>query len=143
MSNWYDQYCNLPYKHLGDDPVKGIDCVNLCRLLYKNELGFDFKLKSSDFCNILEDDWYTKTHSQFLEDWASSQTDWIQVKEAKKYDLILMSMGSTNVTNHIAVHVGDNKILQTMLDRTSGVWPYRGPFKQYTTRILRWKNLIN
>jgi hypothetical protein len=29
--------------------------------------------------------------------------------------LILMSMGSTNVTNHIAVHVGDNKILQTML----------------------------
>jgi hypothetical protein len=38
MSNWYDQYCNLPYKHLGDDPVTGIDCVNLCRLFYKNEL---------------------------------------------------------------------------------------------------------
>lgn len=54
-----------------------------------------------------------------------------------------MSMGSTNVTNHCALYVDDGKILQTMLNRTSGIWPYRGPFKEYTTGIYRWKDLQN
>ena len=41
------------------------------------------------------------------------------------------------------LYVDDGKILQTMLNRTSGIWPYRGPFKEYTTGIYRWKDLQN
>lgn len=146
MSNWYDQYCNLPYKHLGDNPETGIDCFNLCRLAFKQELDIDIPLSTSDFCKIVDEDWYQKTHTQFFEEGAKLETDnfkWIKVDEPKLFDVITMSMGSTNVTNHCALYLGDGKILQTMLHRTSGVWPYRGPFKQYTTGIYRWNSLTN
>ena len=35
---WYNKYLNLPYIHLGDNPKTGIDCFNLCRLIYKEQL---------------------------------------------------------------------------------------------------------
>jgi len=143
---WYNNYTGFPYKHLGNSIDTGIDCFNLCRLVYKNELNIDIPYQTSDFCNIVDEDWYQKTHDQFMENAARLDRDdfsWIKVKEPKPFDVILMSMGSTNVTNHCALYVGDGKILQTMLHRTSGIWPYRGPFKEYTTGIYRWKDLQN
>tara|TARA_A100001015_G_C14970521_1_gene704898 strand:+ start:67 stop:507 length:441 start_codon:yes stop_codon:yes gene_type:complete len=146
MKKWYDSYINFPYKHLGTDPESGIDCFNLCRLAFKKELNINIPLSTADFCNIVDEDWYQKTHDQFMEDAARLNREdfsWIKVSEPKAFDVILMSMGSTNVTNHCALFVGDGKILQTMLSRTSGIWPYRGPFKEYTTGIYRWKDLQN
>ena len=36
---WYNSYTGFPYyKHLGDDIETGIDCFNLCRLVFRNEL---------------------------------------------------------------------------------------------------------
>ena len=36
---WYNSYTGFPYKHLGDDTKTGIDCFNLCRLVYKEKLN--------------------------------------------------------------------------------------------------------
>ena len=146
MNKWYDSYTNFPYRHLGTDPETGIDCFNLCRLAFKNELGIEIPLSTADFCKIVDEDWYQKTHDQFFEDGARLKLEnfsWTKVLEPKPFDVITMSMGSTNVTNHCALYLGDGKILQTMLHRTSGIWPYRGPFKEYTTGIYRWKDLQN
>ena len=68
---------------------------------------------------------------------------WIKVKEPKVYDVILMSLGSTNVTNHCAMYVDTNKILQTMINHNSWIAPYGRYYKQYTVGVYRWKSLVN
>ena len=40
---WYDSYTGFPYKHLGDNITTGIDCFNLCRLVYKEKLSHYYK----------------------------------------------------------------------------------------------------
>jgi cell wall-associated NlpC family hydrolase len=58
--SWYKKYVGFPYKHLGEDPISGIDCFNLCTLIYKQELEIDIPYRTKDFCNIIDEDWYSK-----------------------------------------------------------------------------------
>ena len=74
---------------------------------------------------------------------ASVEHGWVKVKDPKPYDVILMSLGSTHVTNHCALYVDTNKILQTMINHKSWVTNYGRYYKQYTTGIFRWKDLMN
>ena len=144
MTKWYDKYVGFPFKHLGDDPTKGIDCVNLLRLVFKQELQIHVPLASYDFCNIIDEDWFNKTSNQFFEEGIKTKQNdfgWNKVLAPKQFDILLMSVGSTNVTNHCAMYVGEGKILQTMFNRDSAVYPYKTWFKQYTTGIYRWKDL--
>ena len=63
--------------------------------------------------------------------------------EPQLFDIILMSIGSTNVTNHCAMLVDRTKILQTMIKHTSWVAPYGNYYKQYTTGVYRWTGLTS
>ena len=142
---WYNSYTGLPYKNLGDDINTGIDCFNLCRLVYKEKLNININYNTSDFCKIVEEDWYSKTHERYFEI-GGADTDkygWQKVTIPKIYDVITMSLGSTHVTNHCALYVDTNRILQTMIKHTSWVAPYGRYYKQYTTGIYRWKDLMN
>lgn len=141
MTAWYNKYVNLPFKHLGDTVEKGFDCFNLCRYVYKQELGIDIPYATYDFCNIAEDDWYLKTSIQLLENATTLNQDnfkWEKVSTPKPFDILLLSMGSTNITNHCALYLEDNKLLQIMVDRKSWISPYGNYYKQYTTGIYRW-----
>lgn len=145
MSNWYDKYVGIPYKHLGND-MRGIDCYNLCRLVLHQECGLHISQLSTDFCSIVDEDWYNKmsispfeTHIQ--SELAAGRCKKVRVPSA--FDIIIMSIGATNITNHCAVYVGGNKILHTMIDRPSWVSSYGSYYKQYTTGIYRWINLNN
>jgi cell wall-associated NlpC family hydrolase len=66
MNRWYDKYTEFPFKHLGNDIEDGIDCFNLCKYIYKHELDINIPYLTSDWCNIVDEDWYTKTHDQFF-----------------------------------------------------------------------------
>lgn len=146
MTNWYNKYINLPYKHLGNNPETGIDCFNLCSYIYQQELGITIPLSTSDFCNIVDEDWYLKTTIQLIENATKlNRVDfsWEQVAEAKPFDIVLLSIGSTNITNHCALCIDSTKLLQTMIGRTSWVSPYGKYYKQYTTGIYRWNALNN
>lgn len=143
MTAWYDKYTGFPYKHLGDNTTSGIDCFNLCSLVLKQECGIDTGKSSMDFCNIVDEDWYSKvTESPFEQGIAKQDPsfNWLQVEEPKQFDLLLLSIGSTNVANHCALYVGDNKILQTMVDRHSWVSSYGKYYKQYTLGTYRWNS---
>ena len=140
---WYDSYTGFPYKHLGLDVETGIDCFNFCKLVYKNELDIDIPYTTQDFCNIIDEDWYTKTHERWMDQAATEKYGWVKVTEPKVYDVILMSLGSTHVTNHCAMYVDTNKILQTMINHKSWIAPYGRYYKQYTMGIYRWKNLTS
>lgn len=142
--NWYDKYIGLPYKHLGEDPIEGIDCFNLCRYVYKQELKIDIPLGSHDFCNIVDDNWFQKTNTSFFDEGAKLVADKFgsfSVDKLAPFDIIFMSLGSTNVTNHCALYIGANKILQIMMGKPSWIGPYGKYYIQYTTGKYRWKNL--
>ena len=104
---WYNKYLNFPYQHLGDNIETGIDCFNLCRLIYKEAFG------------------------------------WKQVRTPKEFDVITMSIGSTNITNHCALYIGANRILQTMVNRVSWTTVYGRYYKNYTIGIFRWIGMLN
>lgn len=141
MDPWYYKYVGLPYEHLGNNPSKGIDCTNLMRLVYKKERGIIIPFKTSDLCNIAEPDWYNKTTEKLFEKGIRIQRDdfrWEKVREPQVYDIILMSIGDTNITNHCSVYVDKGKILHTMEGKESWIAPYGNYYKQYTTGIYRW-----
>lgn len=138
MTNWYDKYINLPYKHLGNDPITGIDCFNLCRYVYLYEKHIDIPYISYEHCNIVDDDWYNKTTQSFFEQAIYNDQRWQKVTDIQPFDFLLMSIGSTNVANHCSIYLGNNKILQTMIGRKSWIAPYGRYYQQYTLGIYRW-----
>jgi cell wall-associated NlpC family hydrolase len=138
MTNWYDKYLNIPYKHLGNDPKSGMDCFNLCRYIYKEETGIVIPYLSLDRCNIVDEDWYNKTSDPIFETSALSDKHWESVSEPQQFDFVLMSIGSTNITNHCAMYLSNNKVIHSMINRPSWVSPYGSYYKQYTTGLYRW-----
>jgi hypothetical protein len=146
MTAWYNKYLNLPYKHLGQDPETGIDCFNLCTLILKQECGYNISRSTSDFCNIVDDDWYDKVSESLFDNGAKLNApdfSWKQVAAPEIYDILVLNIGSTNVANHCAMYIGDNKLLQIMIDRPSWVSTYGKYYKQYTLGIYRWNVLKN
>ena len=123
---WYKKYTGFPYTHLGDNIKSGIDCLNLIKYVYKIELNIEIPYDTADFCDIVDERWYQKTHDTWIDKAASSKFGWEQVTEPEIFDVITMTIGSTNVTNHCALYVDKNRILQTMLEH------------EYTMGIYRW-----
>lgn len=143
---WYNKYVGLPFKHLGDDPEEGLDCFNLCRYVYKQELNIHMTKATYDFCNIADEHWYNKTNQPLLIHGAECKDpsfSWKKVSQPEPFDVIIMSIGSTNIPNHTALYVDVDKILQIMVDRRSWVGPYGKHYKRYTHGIYRWNGLKN
>jgi cell wall-associated NlpC family hydrolase len=142
MLTWAEKYTNIPYKLFGNSPQQGMDCFNLVVYIFQDKLKIDIPYKSSDFLKIVDEAWFEKTHEEhFLN--GSQNGDWIEVNELQPFDLIVMCLGSTNVCNHVAMYIGDNKIIQMMQNRPSGIYKYHRYYKQYTVKKVRWKNLKN
>lgn len=137
----FEKYVGLPYKHLGNNIEIGIDCFNLCKLVLKEHKNFDIPYYSHDWCNIIDEDWYSKTHNQFFLDAAKEQHGWKNIEIPEPYDIILMSLGSTNVVNHCSLYIGSNKMLQTMINHKSWISIYGNYYKQYTVGVIRWIGL--
>lgn len=137
INNWLPNYLNLPYKHLGNSR-EGIDCFNLCRLVYLEQLGVEIPYTTLDSDCDVNENWYNSTKTaNILVDRANSKWGWDIVTEPRSFDVILMSIGSTTAPNHCGLFI-ENKLLQVMTDRVSWVAPYGKYYKQYTVRIGRW-----
>ena len=93
-------------------------------------------------------DWYSlpKT-ANILSERACPKWGWEIVSHPRPFDVILISLGSTNAPNHCALFLGGyqggNKLLQVMEGHPSYVVPYGRYYQQYTIKIGRWnKNLL-
>ena len=64
---WYKKYTGFPYAHLGDNTNSGIDCFNLIRYVYKKELDIEIPYDTADWCDIVDERWYQKTHDKAFE----------------------------------------------------------------------------
>ena len=138
-AKWYEKYIGFPFLHLGNDPYTGIDCGNLVRYIYKQELGIELPYDSADFCNILDDDWYNKTHNKPFEQVGVLKYGWEKINSFPDvFNVITLTIGSTNCTNHCAIYVDKNRILHTMTEHESWIAPYGRYYQQYTTGIYKW-----
>ena len=143
-TEWYNKYLGVPFKHLGNDIKKGMDCFNLCKYVIEQEANVTIPIKTSDMCNIIDDDWYNKTNENLLLLGAMRKDigySWDRIEELNKLDIITMSIGGTNIDNHCALYLGNNKILHNMPNHVSWVAPYGNYYKQYTTGKFRWSFL--
>lgn len=140
---WYQKYTGFPYKHLGNNIETGIDCFNLIKHVYKNERGIEIPYSTIDFCNIVDEDWYQKINDQPFLEFKKEKWGWREVsnKEIQPFDVVIMSIGSTNCVNHCALYVDTNKILHTMIEHTSWIAPYGSYYKQYTLGTFRWQGV--
>ena len=66
-----------------------------------------------------------------------------KTKELDEFNIITMSIGATNVTNHCALYLGKNKMLQTMIDHKSWIAPYGRWYKNFTVGIYKWIGMPN
>lgn len=138
MTAWYDKYVGIPHKHLGDTLEEGMDCFNLLKYILEQEKNYIIPYSTYDKCNIIDDDWYIKTNEQLIEDTASQDSNWQLVTTPQLFDIITISVGATNITNHCAMYVDTNKIIHSMIDKPSFLSKYAPYYKQYTTGIYRW-----
>src|SRR5690242_3567742 len=97
---WYKKYCDLPFKHLGTDPMTGIDCFNLCKLVYKEILSIDIPYSTNDFCQDTDEhNWYNKIIDFPMEKASTDKYGWF-VKEKENswietvdlFDIVLMKI---------------------------------------------------
>ena len=139
IDSWLPNYLELPYKHLGNDRA-GIDCFNLCVLIYKEILRVDIPYNTQDSGCDVSIDWYNSNlTANILIDRATPKWGWNTVTEPRSFDVILMSIGATSAPNHCGLFL-DNKLLQIMEGRPSWVSAYKRYHKQYTVKIGRWIN---
>ena len=140
------KYEGIPYKHLGTDIKNGIDCFNLSRYILVNELGYTIPYFSYDFCSDEEESWYSKiTNNPMYKVANDLNKGWkkVSIKDMEAFDIIIMSLGSTNCINHCALYLGNNKMLQTMVGHKSWITRYGSFYKNYTEGVYRWIGLQN
>ena len=86
----------------------------------------------------------SKTHEKWIDRASTEEHGWIKVKEPKPYDVILMSLGATHVTNHCSnIFRIIIKYLQTMINHNSWVTNMEDITSNTRQGYLDGKNLIN
>ena len=139
-----NKYKDLPYKHLGDDPTTGLDCFNLIKLIYKEQLNIDIPYSTSDICTTASENWYNEITDIFnpFGEFRNPKWGWVEVDNIQPYDVILLYIGATNVPNHVGLYAGNNKFIQIINNKKSNISPYGKYYKQYTDGVFRWKQNI-
>jgi len=137
----WNKYVGLPFKHLGLDPKTGIDCLNLVRLIYKEELNIEFPYTTRDWCDVISQNWYDSTHIDPFKKGAVAEYGWESIKEPELFSVITMYMGTSTITNHCALYIGDNKILHIFIGHRSHIATYGKYYKQYTMGVYKWIGL--
>lgn len=135
---WYEKYCNRPYIHLGNDLENGIDCFNLCSLIYKEQKNIIIPYETKDFCFDKNVNWYNNINYSPFGFFNNEAFGWESVNDITIFDIVTMSIGSTNYINHCAIVVDKNKLLQIRVGKNSYISPYGAYYQQYTTGIYRW-----
>jgi cell wall-associated NlpC family hydrolase len=141
----FKKYENLPWAALGEDPKTGIDCFNLYHHILKEQTGVDLGYQTLDLMNVLDPYWYLKVEGRpFEESILNDPYNWEVLEESdelKQFDILILSIGSTNCANHCAMYLGSNRIIHIIYNDFSRISPYGKWYKQYTVMRARCKRL--
>jgi proteasome lid subunit RPN8/RPN11 len=118
-----------PYE--GRQFVSGVtDCYAIWRDFYERELG----VYMEDYPRTNE--WWKQGQNLYIDNYVEAGMIQIDMKDLKRGDIILMRIGS-QVLNHCAVYLGDNRILQHLSGRLSSVDIFGGWYQRCAGMYLR------
>lgn len=122
--------------YLGRRWVYGVfDCYSLMKDWLKREK----KIELPEFERRPE--WWNKGENLFLDNLELNGFKKIPLKELQRGDIILMQI-SSKVPNHVAVYLGNDKILQHLINRISSEYVYGGYWHKVTSACYRHEGSI-
>lgn len=113
------------------------DCYTLVRDYYKQKFNIDL----GEFQR--EDDPWLTTKNYFAD--KAEELGFEKINgEPKVGDVFLIQMGNTGDPDHVAIYVGEDRILHQIMGRLSGTAIYGGSYwQEHTISHLRYKGLEN
>jgi len=116
--------------------IHGIfDCYTLLRDYYKRTFNVIMPT------NIQRSwEWWNQGENLYVDN--ADTYSFVQVYEIKKNDILLMKLNS-QVPNHGAIYLGDNKILHHMTGKLSTIEEFKNSYKFRVSAIYRHKDNIN
>lgn len=138
----------IKYEHLlGHEFVHGSrDCYDILCRLYKDNLGIELRnyARPNDWwiqegMDLYKDN-FEKEGFQIIEDF--------KLSEVRPFDVFLIALPdlrdrAVTRTNHCAIYVGDGKVLHHRLGKLSETTYYRGALKNFTTCVIRHKDVLD
>ncbi len=106
-----------------------------CYALIRDYFAWELAIPLPDFDR--SDNWWKKGGNLYVENFSAA--GFSRAQELKKYDVILMQVLS-DVPNHGAVYLGDDKLIHHLHGRLSCRDIYGGYWRDHTTHILRHSN---
>lgn len=117
----------LPFSH-------GVhDCYSLIQRYYQQELG----IMLPDF--VRAERWWEKGDNLYLDNF--EHAGFVVVDDLREHDGILMKLASP-VPNHAAVYLGNNQIMQHVMNRLSSRDVYGGWYQKITVAYVRHRSLL-
>lgn len=138
MTTPYDHLLGIPFKH------GSTDCYNLGVRYYKDVCGLILR---DDYAR--PNDWWIHGMDLYRDNFAKEgfkQVDINHVNDIKIHDALLIAIPDPRckgpmVPNHLAIYVGDGKILHHRLGKTSSVELYKGAMRSWTSMVVRHKDI--
>jgi cell wall-associated NlpC family hydrolase len=84
-----------------------VDCIELIRSFYLNELGISFDLPSYPASR----DWMKKFSTIRIDEWASSYATKVELTEAKNYDVMVFKSDRSNLVIHFGLYLMPSRML--------------------------------
>lgn len=111
--------------------VHGIlDCYALLKDYYKEILNIDLPEY------FRQDDWWHKGQTLYRDNYKEAGFFDIKLEEVQPHDCFIICNGSTE-PNHVAIYLGDEKILHHVQGRLSSVDVFGGFWLQNTWKVIR------
>jgi len=95
-------------KYLGLKHQYGqVDCIELIRNFYKNELNIKFDLPPYPHSR----DWMKNFHTNKVDDWASTCSIKVKLTDAKNYDVMVFKSEKYELAIHFGMYLMPSKLL--------------------------------
>lgn len=115
------------------------DCFTIAEDYYREELSIKLTSKPEGYPEI--EDWYDRGMNLLEENFEKNGFVRLVNRSLKIGDIFLLQIGGP-VPNHIAIYIGDDRILHHCKGRSSTTDHYSGYWKKHTTHHLRHKDLL-
>ena len=84
-----------------------VDCIELIRSFYKNELNIDFDLPPYPHSRA----WMKYFHTKKVDEWASKCSIKVKLTDAKNYDVMVFKSEKYELATHFGMYLMPSKLL--------------------------------
>lgn len=136
----------VKYEHLmGKKFIHGTtDCYSLLRDLYKDNLGIELGNYGR------QNDWWLNSHNLYADNFSNegfiNLGDDYPLRDVRPFDVFLVALPDPRADgptppNHCCIYIGDGEIIHHRFNKLSRKAQYKGMMRDYTTHILRHKDV--